>query len=286
MKPYTLGIFGHPVASLAVSCASSQMLTWGLVDGFARLPHAHALVFPWSAQAIPECLDVAVVHTYLENLPGLCERLRAARCGRIALFLEAGSTLVDRSFLYGYGPPSPTRQHIRLPCPKEELHPQPKTPGTVLFDHMWPTPAALETWRRCRDAAAPLRDRLRFWQIERATEPREERPEWVTPIPLAGFPTYLAATSDIETFVVTHQGSYNHSLIDMAARGTRIVCYADTVAPALAADLGAVVVRTDEEMRAALLASPDADSLAAAIDRMTDLLEVTCIIDRWIQEGL
>jgi hypothetical protein len=49
-------------------------------------------------------------------------------------------------------------------------------------------------------------------------------PEWIRKISPASFLEYVEATATAETFVTTHKGSYNHSIIDMVARGTRVVC--------------------------------------------------------------
>jgi hypothetical protein len=38
------------------------------------------------------------------------------------------------------------------------------------------------------------------------------------------FSEWLAATDRIETFVMTHRESYGYSVLDMFARGTRVLC--------------------------------------------------------------
>jgi len=50
-------------------------------------------------------------------------------------------------------------------------------------------------------------------------------PKYVTPIMPCPFLEYLRKTDKMETFVVTHKGSYNLSVIDMLVRGVRVISY-------------------------------------------------------------
>jgi len=56
----------------------------------------------------------------------------------------------------------------------------------------------------------------------RADHETGDPPPWVRSIREAIYPSYLAETAPFETFLVTHPGSYEHSIIDMAARGSQV----------------------------------------------------------------
>ena len=285
MKPYTLGIFGHPVASLASSKASCQMLTWGLADGFAGLEHVRTQVFPWSVDPAP-AVDIAVVHTYSGNLPLVFDRIRSTGVAGLALFLEVGKPAADRSFFYGYDVPASPHTHIRMPIISGETRSVPKRRGAVLLDHMWPTPDARDSWRQCLDAIEPIRGRLDVHQIARGTELQEERPAWVRPLAAVGYPAYMAATAEFESFVVTHAGSYNHSIVDMATRGVRVVSFPGMMSPRMASDVGAVIVESAEELRDVLLSMPPLDLLERAMAQATPMEDVARIVNEWAQECL
>ena len=54
-------------------------------------------------------------------------------------------------------------------------------------------------------------------------------PKYVTPIMPCPFLEYLENTNKMETFIVTHKGSYNLSVIDMLVRGIRVISHPDFI---------------------------------------------------------
>ena len=114
-----------------------------------------------------------------------------------------------------------------------------KLPGSVLFDHAW---GWVEGYNNYVGSVPNLwLNRLYEWfqgyggtvaQMESLLN--EERakisvPDWVHKVPKAGYPEYLKLTAPYENFIVTHVGSYEHSIIDMAARGIRVLVPTPTV---------------------------------------------------------
>ena len=48
-------------------------------------------------------------------------------------------------------------------------------------------------------------------------------PDWLKLIPASSYTEYLKATAPYENFLMGHPGTYEHSIIDMAARGIRTI---------------------------------------------------------------
>ena len=47
--------------------------------------------------------------------------------------------------------------------------------------------------------------------------------DYIKPIMMGNYQEYMERTAQIETFIQCHRGSYEHSVIDMAARGIRVL---------------------------------------------------------------
>jgi hypothetical protein len=127
---------------------------------------------------------------------------------------------------------------------------QSKIPSKVLLDHDWPINGTIGLHLApVYQALKPLKDQLQLYQairfdaraVQRShlssnTTELDNLPSWITPIPQSALPAYMEATKDVQTFVVTHPGSYNHAIVDMAVRGTHVVALHGVVAPQMVVD--------------------------------------------------
>lgn len=184
------------------------------------------------------------------------------------------------------------KTYIRIPVVKDKYKILPKEPGTLLLDH----DSKLFTYyqQETHDWNEKIWSLLehnrcgyhRIVQLERS--PDIVRPSFIETIPIQSHDEYLAATACFETFLATHAGSYNHTAIDMALRGSRVInpatmsdIFVGTFVPKYQSDeLDMVVVRTMEELEATL---SDHRPGLPQLGKATDLDEVVAIMDRDFQ---
>jgi hypothetical protein len=137
--------------------------------------------------------------------------------------MERGIKGMDWSFEFkGDAAGALGKTSISAPYDPEIYKCVPKLPGTVMLDHCccvyvqcWVH--AIEKWLE------QYKDEFKvFRQVQFNSEYDEIMP-YVTPVPERGLTEYLEATDSIETYIVTHPESYGFSLIDMVARGIRVL---------------------------------------------------------------
>lgn len=95
---------------------------------------------------------------------------------------------------------------------------------SLLLDHPhpWKAKPVDEAWcAELYSALKPLKGKVRVAQMQRPTA-RDDSPglRWAESIPQLPYEEYLTATAPFTHFVMTHKGSYNGTVLDMAARGT------------------------------------------------------------------
>lgn len=207
------------------------MITWGLIDGFGRLPVRLAVVDimkdPLAISAPGG--DVALLHATFAGNNGFTVDIARikARYKKLVLFLEAYSPLVDHVFTYraDEAARNPARTtYVRMPAPLELLvRTQPPQHQRIMLDHDWPVPEHhLSYMPWLYECCAPLVQRgYSFAQLGQR-EPSNP-PLWLEIVPPLTYAAYVAALSKAGTFVVTHSGSYNHSIVDAACLGLRVL---------------------------------------------------------------
>lgn len=292
---YSLCLYMNDVGSWDKSIVSVHMFARGLVSRFGRMPGVdlRAVVNPRmdaEGEGVPQC-DVLLIHDYFASDKrdfafDVGEIRKRAR--KIALFLEFGSIDADMSFTYlpTWCKPVGPQRIIELPCEHSLLAQttRPKNVRKVLLDHNY--------WRMGVDGKytidnicleiyrdlAPLRGRFDFYQLDRFPEDSQVRPSWIVPLPMMPYPEYLAKTADMGTFVMTHPGSYNHTVIDMAARGIRVIAVAGCASAYLARPLNLLEVGGPEEIRTSLENLDKLPKFGPQLMATTDMDEVVRIM--------
>jgi hypothetical protein len=139
-----------------------------------------------------------------------------------------GSELMDHYFTW-LPIDLPNAEQIPFPCLWNMIQASnsQKVPGSILLDHAWLLDKNTDRdWcGRLYEWLEPLNDSGRhIAQMQRGGHEVAERfTPWVKILPETGYPQYLAQSATYETFILTHPGSYEHSIIDMAARGIRVL---------------------------------------------------------------
>lgn len=285
-KPYTLTLFSERKPDHPASIFTSvQMIGYCLWREFSQLPHVRLQYFESSSpETIPET-DFALIHDYFQSsIYRRLPEIRSKTAHRIMGVMESAfdSELIDRTFTF-LPIPRLTAQQIRLPCPKALLmeHAAEKEVGTILLDHPWQE----------RGVQTDISPFLWNWllpghclaQLARTGHEAGSCPCTVWRIPETNYLDYLEATKSFETFILTHPGSYEHSIIDMAARGIRVLVPARDgrpfCHPSIADDLQLPTFSCRDELME-LLASPRP---LPASDRFTDMPQVAAAIDAYCQ---
>jgi len=284
-KPYTLTFYSwrKPDHPNDIQC-SVQMIAYYIWEAFSKLQHVEMRYFESEDPSPVPQSDFSLVHDYFQSaIYRRLPEIRANTSKKITTIMESpfDSPLIDRDFTF-LPIPRPNATQIRLPCPMAALmaHNRAKRPGSVLLDHQW-IERGVQTDLPLYRCVSQMNE---VAQLRRPGRESQLAPDWVITIPKAGYIDYLDATACYETFILTHPGSYEHSIIDMAARGARVfvpVRERPFCHPSIVEDLGLFTFRTSQELRALLEGPP-----ANAIDRFTDMPDVVARIDEYFQQSL
>lgn len=299
MKPYRISIFGHLVDGLDTIADSAQMVTHGLICGFEKLPHvsivgkSHANR-DYYGHSIQPC-DFIVVHQLFTGQPQPGKEFlfdwdfMRSRCRAILLVLEASSRSVGWNFTFqptGVG----NETVVGIPCLKSAMIRVPKDDRAVLLDHGWPEYEArgLCLSKRLLAALRPLSNEFALSQLERlyiqgAPWAPSFPPPWLQGIPVMPFVNYLDVTKHFGTFIVTHAESWGHSVIDMAARGIRVVSPRGLLSPTIRAAVRPLEFDSDAELIAALRTPINHADWDSRINSFVSFDDVCLAIDRNIQ---
>jgi len=284
MRTYRLAIVGHPIqGGIENATVSSQVFTHWLEAAFGEVAGVETEVV-WAPSLVTcgvPAAEVYLVHDYLDKFAQYRENL--PRGALVASFMEVPLPVrLPFTFL-----PSSSPAAVEIPLPfdcgefsLEAGH----EPRSVLLDHAWqayvsgPSDWTHEVYR----ALEPLAGTRRIGQCMRYD--MFNPPPFVEPVGPWPFRTYMAATAPFETFVVTHRGSYNGSIVDMAARGKRVVARRGYVHPEMVRRLGVLEVDSGEDLVRAL----DAPWTPAPCvrDHLTDMRVAARIMDAWFRRLL
>ncbi|MES2789455.1 MAG: hypothetical protein V4719_07525 [Planctomycetota bacterium] len=234
--------------------------------------------------------DVVLIHSYhgtpaLRAFPSFRQYVRYS-----AMFMEVPCNIgCDHYFYYdgrSYPQIAPEKlTMISAPVVRSYYRDVPKLPGSILLDHdvsFLPLHDNLEyDWNRLiwSELARRRDDFSEVYQLERGDP--GEHPEFIKIVPLSNHQDYLARTAGFETFICTHAGSYNHTVVDMVARGTRVVVPATLrgpfVPPSLT-ELFGMKIYNDVHSLLAECFEP-ANKAVAPLAKTTDLDTIVQMID-------
>ena len=282
-------------SNLNESRSSTHMITWALWSEFTKLPHV-ILEF----QSIYEPLsdsspDFVLFHAcFGENALSRLAEIRKHVKHKTMVFMELTlpESYVDYSFTYLPQTITVPYEEVSLPCLCTALdeHNNVKTHNSILLDHIWPNYCGTDKeWSsRIYEWLEPYADRYSVAQLRRSgCAAFENFPSWVTPIAEKPYIEYLDITAHYETYILTHFGSYEHGVIDMAYRGTRVLVPILNDRPfipqATIERLNLATFSTQDELLALLDAPP---SIANQRKLFTDISDVVARIDAYCQENL
>lgn len=227
-KNYSLTILGLIVDKIENSFLSTQRIATSLANNFRKYKNIELKLVNIDIKFINDNnlakeflkhkileTDFLLIHTDLpkiiENINVIKNRIKYKICN----FMEDKQNL-DMSF--GYIRKIKPSFYISYPCDKNILIKKIKKKNSVLLDNKYgeyDISEDLIKWSK-----KLISKGFEFYQL---TKDYKKKYDYIKPIYMSNYSTYLESTSEIENFVLTHPGSYEHSIVDMYARGINVL---------------------------------------------------------------
>lgn len=254
---------------------------------FAALPHVNTTRIHFNEVDFPQA-DIALIHAYTST-PSIVnlEKLKT-KVKKVVWFMEEPIQELEFDHYYFYEKKFEETSHktyVKIPVVKSKYDILPKEPGTILLDHdsflFANAGSPGHDWtQRIWDFFVKNKDKYRsIYQLERGPVD-SDRPKFIKTIPMQSHQDYLKTTSRFETFICTHAGSYNHTAVDMAVRGTRVIVpeseYFSFVPRCLVNDLGLKIVFDENDLTKVLDEVP---ICVPQLEKATDLDDVVALMD-------
>jgi len=237
LRNYSLALVGLRPLSLAESHSSGQMLYAGLENEFKKLSHVQ--LFTISLEHDPHDPEIASnaykdAIGFLEKLPKvdfmlsrcytahpIIQKMRHARSVRYerCSFIEIPQPTMD--FTFGFLDRNHPNIVISCPYCAQFMINVPKIPKTVLFDDDCSSYSE-EGKDLCKEIAEGIRELTPEYTFYQLSKDGKTCADYIKPVMMGNYQEYMERTSQIETFIQCHRGSYEHSVIDMAGRGIRV----------------------------------------------------------------
>lgn len=219
------------------------------------------------------------------------------KCKKVFSFLELGE-LCDFSFTFY---PLAHKQHpekcrvVSAPYAGRFYKNVEKEPKSLLLDHsawLGKDSGTIDAFERSHEIYKwldELKDEYKIYSLVYGAAQGKLAlsilPDYVIPIMPCPFIDYLAKTEKMETFVVTHKGSYNLSVIDMLVRGTRVLAYPDFIPAYNIERFGIPLFWDKKTFLSAVRASIDKEHWNTQVNNCTSVLALSTALkeefERW-----
>lgn len=230
-KPYKLLLFSTKTLHQNDIFNSVNMNSYGLITEFSKLPHVE-LSISSSVNDLTSINDFVLIHTYFDQK--IFKNLHIVRENtkyHIMNMMEIShhSKLIDHHFIYRTDYISNNTTYIEHPIINELIQPtlnDIKLTGSILIDHVIKDDQVYTNYSPILyEWLESIRSNRFISQLERKgwEDSNTIFPEWIHKIRESNYPTYLQNTSKFENYILTHVGSYEHSVIDMVSRGCRVI---------------------------------------------------------------
>jgi hypothetical protein len=180
--------------------------------------------------------------------------------------------------------------YVKLPCPKNLLKNLPKQQKSVAIDHCWPSYNYDDRdWtKRISDWLEEKKDNFTIYRMIRDEKVDIEiKKVYEIPISFAMYPQYLEQTNHLENFIITHKEGYTYGVIDMVARGIRVITPKHFIPSCVIDDLCLPTFSNKEELLDILKNPPDND-WDKRINLCTDYSEISYLMNlyfkKWMRE--
>jgi len=235
--------------------------------------------------------DVALVHAYISSLAVQQVAQIKKKVKKVVYFMEEPmpNAGFDHCYFYNLDLDCDNSTFIKAPVVKEQYDIFPKEPGSILLDHdaeLFQHDKESDWTERLWDFFGSNPHYGPVYQLERGNV---KHPDFIKKIPIQSHKDYLNATSRIETFICTWSQSYNHTVVDMAIRGSNVIVpmsdklgfRKEFVPICLVEDFDMIRVLNEKQLDAALKSIGNGSIKSKSrLDVATDLDEVVSIMDK------
>jgi len=229
-----------------------------------------------------------------QNLPVIYDVLKSITKYLVTAFIEVpiGEYKFDKYFLYQDSPRFSNLKNYKVyPAPiLADLYPKiEKEKNSILLDHRWQGHLGtnLEMSDKIIEWVEDLSKDYKIYKLVRYDE-FQKIPDYIIPIHHCSFPEYLKQISNKEIFISTHAGSYNSTVIDMLAFGSKcIIPKIDSrlYVPVYNVDLfNLPTFTTKEEMMNEIKKPLNNEILSAQIKKCTDIADIIIDINKQFLE--
>ena len=301
MINYSLCLYGKFANSVEESLTSLERFSTSLLENFLKLNHIDLRVvqFDDTTELNPEKTfdkipksDFLLTSLYTLNVVNNGHLAKEKVNYKTSTFLE-NKTLWDYSFANLRE--SKPEHYIAYPCSKRFFKYKEKIPKTILLDDHNPQIGF------GKDMSIQIIDWLEQiidegYKIYQLTK-KNDNPysKIIEPIFKCNYKEYMEKTSRIESFIMTHPGSYENSVVDMVARGTRALVPIDQgtfkrcdttegfVPIEIINDFELGTFKNKKELINLIKKPIDNSNIEKKISIMTDMEEAVLIIDKVFQ---
>lgn len=286
-KILILGTFVPPDVSSSLS--SVGRLSRSLEEAFKDLGNIEVITRDKFSKDIPE-VDFIILIAYFDNDIDYEFLRQKSKCKKIVSIREVYFPKCDFSFVFNHDFYVEDKSIvIPAPCYKKYYKNVEKIPNSILIDHYWKSYLGTDNdWTdKIEDWLEEIKDKFTIYKIIRLPEEENRLRPYEIPIEYTNFKNYLSITDKMESFVVTHKESYGHSILDMLARGIRVITPPDILPKKSFIDYFSLPVFTNkEEFYNLINIPPDKKFWDNQIEKMTDFSEIVKIIDEKFKEWL
>jgi len=299
---YSLCLFGQFENSVEESTNSLRRYSTGLLEHFLKLNHVDLKVvqFDWKTEhnpektfeKIPKC-DFLLTTLYTLNVLNNHHLAKEKVNYKTSTFLE-NKSLWDYSF--GNLRESSPDCYIPYPCSKKFFKYKEKIPKTILLDDHNPEIGF------GKDISVEITDWLtelveqgyKLYQLTKKNDVPNSK--IIEPIFKCNYKEYMEKTSQIESFIMTHPGAYENSVIDMVPRGIRVLVPIDQgtfkrydktegfIPMEIIKDFELGTFKNKEQLINLIKKPIDNSNVEKHISMMTDIEEVVLTIDKVFQD--
>jgi hypothetical protein len=269
---------------------SVHLITYCLYEAFKALG-IETYLLPYSDNNLPE-VDFVIGVVYVNDDFNIQNIKKKTKCLKVVSLREIIYNKFDYYFVFNIEHwKQENTTYIKLPCPKNLLQNLLKEPRSIAIDHCWP-PYNNDERDWTNQISDWLQEKKENFQIYRMI--RDEKydllikKDYEKPIDFAIYPQYLEKTNHLENFIITHKEGYTYGIIDMVARGIRVITPKQFVPKCVIDDLCLPTFSNKEELFQILEKRPN-DDWNKRINLCTDYKEIAYLMNlyfkKWIREA-
>lgn len=297
-----LGIMGNSGLDPLKSQSCFELITCSLYHEFKKFPHVEV----YTAELYPDFIEqphkfdqlkpdtdfvIYIDYNNSDKMP--FNKIREiTRCKKIVSLSEVVFRNVDWCFYFteinGHIHDIKNRTKIVGPYNKDILLNHLKK-NKIVIDHYWHQTLGIgpTDWTlRISDWLQEVKLEYEIYRMIRfGSEEKKHAKEYEKILEHLPYQKFISATNDAQTFIVTHRESYGYGIIDMIARGIRVITPPGLLMDDLVNQLDIPIFKNRQELLSLIRQEPD-ESWNARINKCTDYSKISHIIDSKFQEYL